>query len=79
MEDMQLGIVQKLFHTFIGATPLHVPFVLSLSKVMFTIYPSLDARVCQGGHGGGGVDAGHRDSALPGLRAISFAKIQTED
>ena len=46
---------------------------------MFTIYPSLDARVCQGSHGGGGVDAGHRDSALPGLRAISFAKIQTED
>ena len=74
---MQLGIAHKVFHIFIRATLLQIPFVFL--KVMFTIYPSLDARVCQGGHGGGGVDTGHRDPALPGVHAISFAKIKTKD
>ena len=39
----------------------------------------LDGGLCQGGHGGVGVDAGHRHSALPGDCAIPFAKIQTEN
>ena len=38
----------------------------------------LDGGLCQGGHGGGGVDAGHRHPALPRIRSIPFAKIQTE-
>ena len=40
--------------------------------------PCLYGGLCQGGHGGGGVDAGHRHPALPGDCAIPFAKIQTE-
>ena len=62
------------FHWSYASAILHMQ---SVFKVFHFSY--LYAGLCQGGHGGGGVDAGHRHLALPGVGAIPFAKTQTEN